>query len=97
MNKTIVKMREASGLFEQLICSNACSDSDGASRPFDVADWSPNPEAQCNTLQEDVNSLKQLQSGTTNADEVIFAQLLEPIETVDDVIEFDRKRSQRST
>jgi len=44
LNESLMKLRKRRAILEQLVDNDVDADSDSERRPFDVADWAPNPE-----------------------------------------------------
>ena len=44
LNESLMKLRKQRAILEPLVDNDVDADSDGERRPFDVADWAPNPE-----------------------------------------------------
>lgn len=63
LNESLMKLRKQRALLEHSFDSDVHTDSDSETRPFDVADWAPNPEAlyRASEFREIlINSLQRL-------------------------------------
>jgi RNA polymerase sigma-70 factor, ECF subfamily len=63
LNESLMRLRKGHALLEHSVDSDVHIDSDSETRPFDVADWAPNPEAlyRASEFREIlINSLERL-------------------------------------